>query len=287
MNSKYLNLAVKCFVCIFMLILMVSLQSCQEEATSQGMEAAPVSVSEVPVQSAPQVAAAPAEEPVSAAAAVVEPVESPSQAAVADTTDTSGLVPIELELPKPLFIGTPQDIEVEYLEKPLGKARPPFLAPAGTTNMALGRPVTSSDKFPIIGELSYITNGNKDATDGNYVELGLGVQNVVIDLGQQCNIYAVVVWHLHRQPVVFFDIVVQTSNDQYFIENVNTIFNNDIDNSAGLGIGKDMHYTETNEGKLIDAKGVTGRYVRLYSNGYNLEDFNYYTEVAVYAKPVE
>jgi hypothetical protein len=81
-------------------------------------------------------------------------------------------------------------------------------------------------------------------------------------------------------------VVVQVADDADFIENVRTVFNNDIDNSAGLGVGKDLHYTETNEGKLIDAKGVKARYVRLYSNGNTSDDLNRYTEVEVYGKPV-
>ena len=72
-----------------------------------------------------------------------------------------------------------------------------------------------------------------------------------------------------------------------FILNVQTVFNNDIDNSLGRGVGRDMHYVETNEGKLIDAKGVYGRYVRLYSNGNTSNELNHYIEVAVYGKPVE
>ena len=63
-------------------------------------------------------------------------------------------------------------------------------------------------------------------------------------------------------------MIAQISNDPDFITDVTTVFNNDIDNSAGLGIGKDMHYTETSEGELIDclSKGSPkGRYVRLYS----------------------
>ena len=48
-----------------------------------------------------------------------------------------------------------------------------------------------------------------------------------------------------------------------------------------------MHYVETNEGKLIDAKGVHGRYVRLYSSGNHVNDMNHYIEVEVYGKPVE
>ncbi len=45
---------------------------------------------------------------------------------------SAGWVPIDIKLPKPMFVGTPQDTRVPNLEKPLGKARPPFLAPAGT-----------------------------------------------------------------------------------------------------------------------------------------------------------
>jgi hypothetical protein len=85
---------------------------------------------------------------------------------------------------------------------------------------------------------------------------------------------------------VYFDVIVQVSDDPDFIENVTTIFNNDIDNSAGLGVGQDKHYVETNEGKLIDAQGVQGRYVRAYSNGNNSNDLNHYIEVAVYGQPI-
>lgn len=196
-------------------------------------------------------------------------------------------VPITIELPKPVFIGTPQDTRVPNLEKPRNEPRPPFLAPEGTKNVASGKPVTSSDPEPIIGDLEYITDGDKEAADGCYVELGPMKQYVTIDLGAMYNIYAIVVWHHHMQAQVYFDVVVQVADDADFIANVTTVFNNDIDNSAGFGIGKDMHYTETNEGKLIEAKGVKARYVRFYSNGNTSDDLNRYTEVEVYGKPVE
>ena len=48
-----------------------------------------------------------------------------------------------------------------------------------------------------------------------------------------------------------------------------------------------MNYTETNEGKLIDAKGVRARYVRLYSNGNSANDLNHYIEAVVYGKPID
>ncbi|MBX3007114.1 MAG: hypothetical protein KF816_03700 [Melioribacteraceae bacterium] len=194
------------------------------------------------------------------------------------------LAPIKLDLPKAMFVGTPTNLAVPNLEKPLGKPRPPFLAPKGTQNVALNKPVTSSDEYPIIGELKYITDGKKEATEGYFVELGPFTQHVTIDLQKEFSIYAVVVWHYHMQARVYYDVIVQTADDAKFTKNVTTIFNNDIDNSSGLGKGKDMHYVETAEGKLIDAKGVKGRYVRLFSKGSNSDDLNHYVEVAVYGK---
>lgn len=199
---------------------------------------------------------------------------------------TGKLVPIKIKLPKPMFIGTPQNLKVPNLKKPLGKARPPFLAPVGTKNLALGKPITSTDEEPIIGEIELINDDDREAADGSYVELGPFLQHITIDLGAKSNIYALVVWHFHKQPRIYFDVIVQVSNDKDFVKDVITIFNNDIDNSAGLGVGKNMHYVETSEGKLIDAKGVQGRYVRLYSNGNNNNDLNHYIEVEVYGTPV-
>lgn len=203
------------------------------------------------------------------------------------TANAQDMKPIEIKLPKPMFVGTPQNLQVPNLEKPLGKARPPFLAPAGTENVALGKPIASTDEEPIIGEIDMITDDDKEAADGSYVELGPFLQHVTIDLEARYNIYAVIVWHFHKQPRIYFDVIIQVSDDPNFVKGVTTIFNNDIDNSAGLGVGKDMHYVETAEGKLIDAKGVQGRYVRLYSNGNNNNDLNHYIEVAVYGTPVK
>jgi len=204
---------------------------------------------------------------------------------VTESASPAEFVPIDIELPKPMFVGTPQDTRVANLEKPLGKPRPPFLAPAGTTNIALEKPVASSDEEPIIGEIEMITDGDKEAADGSYVELAPFVQHVTIDLEAMHEIYAIVMWHYHKQAQVYSDVVVQVADDPDFITNVRTLFNNDTDNSAGLGVGEDWHYTETNEGKLINAKGVKARYVRLYSNGNTGNELNHYIEVAVYGKP--
>lgn len=198
------------------------------------------------------------------------------------------LVPIDIKLPRAMFKGTPPNIQgVTNLEKPLGGPRPPFYAPAGTENVALGKPVTGTDEEPIIGELEMITDGDKQASDGSYVELGPFLQSVTIDLGAEFDIYAILLWHYHSQARVYFDVIVQVADDPDFITNVRTLFNNDDDNSSGLGIGKDMNYVETNEGKLIDAKGARARYVRLYSNGNSSNELNHYIEVEVFGKPAK
>ena len=202
--------------------------------------------------------------------------------------EAPGLSPLPIVLPKPMFEGTPENVKVPNLEKSRGdKPREPFLAPAGVTNVALNKPVTSSDKEPVIGELEMITNGDKSGSDGSYVELGPALQSVTIDLQSKHEIFAILVWHYHKQPRVYFDVIVQVADDPDFISNVQTVYNNDNDNTAGMGAGKDLNYFDTYEGKLIDAKGVEGRYVRLYSNGNNVNDLNHYVEVEVWGKPVK
>jgi hypothetical protein len=210
-----------------------------------------------------------------------------SSLSIYSRSQSEKLVPIEIELPKPMFIGTPQNIGVERLEKPLGKPRPPFMAPVGTKNVALGKPVKSTDEEPIIGEIVMITDGDKEGMDGSFVELGPFKQHVTIDLGTKHVIYAIVMWHYHKQARAYFDVVVQIADDPDFISDVKILFNNDFDNSLGLGVGNDLHYVETAEGKLIDAKGIEARYVRLYSNGNTSNDLNHWIETEVYGRPVK
>ncbi len=204
-----------------------------------------------------------------------------------ESAHAQNLKPLDLKLPKPMFIGTPENMQVPNLEKPLGKPRPPFLAPEGTKNVAFNKPVASTDEEPIIGEIAMITDGDKEAPDGHYVELGPFKQHVTVDLKAPHNIYAVVVWHFHKQARVYFDVVVQVADDKDFVKNVRTIYNNDHDNTSGLGVGKDKNYIETSEGRLIDAKGVVARYVRFYSKGNNNNDLNHYVEVEVHGTPAK
>ncbi len=197
----------------------------------------------------------------------------------------AGMVKLEYKIPKPMFVGTPKNLKTPNLEPPRGdKPRPPTYVPQGCTNLSFKKKVTSSDKEPVIGSLDLVTDGDKEGAEGSYVELGPGVQWVQIDLGKSCEIYAMVVWHFHSEPRVYRDVVIQIADDPDFITNVKTVFNNDHDNSAGLGIGKDLEYIETYDGRPIAVKGVKGRYVRLYSNGNTSNQMNHYTEVEVFGK---
>jgi hypothetical protein len=192
---------------------------------------------------------------------------------------------LKLKLPKPMFIGTPTNLRSPNLEKVTGKSRPPFYVPAGTVLLSLKKKVTSSDSQPVIGELDMITDGEKSGGDGYFVELGPTPQWIQIDLGASRALNAILLWHYHSQARVYRDVVVQVSDDPTFKAGATTVFNNDHDNSAKLGAGTDKEYIEVAEGRLIDPKGVKGRYVRLYSNGNTTNDLSHYVEVEVYGSP--
>lgn len=193
---------------------------------------------------------------------------------------------IKIELPKPMFVGTPKNIVSDNLEPLTGKPREAFMAPKGCVNLAKGKEIKASDTEPVIGEPEMVVDADKEGSDGSFVEFGPGVQSVSVDLGQMSEIYAIVVWHFHSQARVYKDVVVKTAEDADFIKGVQTVFNNDHDNSSGLGVGQNKEYIETFEGRLIDAKGVKGQFVRLSSKGNSTNDMNHYIEVEVWGKPV-
>ncbi|MCX6572129.1 MAG: discoidin domain-containing protein [Candidatus Aminicenantes bacterium] len=194
---------------------------------------------------------------------------------------------LKIQLPKPMFVGTPKNIRTPNLETITGKPRGPFMVPVGTVLLSAGKPVAASDKEPVIGEIAFVTDGKKSGEDGYYVEFGPMLQWVQIDLGKSQELHAIVAWHYHSQARVYRDVVVQVSDDKDFISGVTTVFNNDHDNTSGLGAGKDKEYIETFDGKLFDPKGVKARYVRLTSGGNTSNDMNHYVEVEVYGIPAK
>jgi hypothetical protein len=194
--------------------------------------------------------------------------------------------PLPLKLPGWRTVCTPPDLKGVRLDPaetdPKGflKPRRLFLAPKGVTNIALNKPVASSDNNPVIGDLTQVTDGDKEPQDGSFVALSSDPQWVQIDLQSSFQLSAIVVWHRHDTPCVFRNVVVQISDNPTFpADKTTTLFNNDTENKCGRGVGKDYQYIESNQGKLIDAKQLKARYIRLYSNGSTAGELNEYTEV--------
>ena len=206
------------------------------------------------------------------------------------------LVPLPLKLPYPIGAPTPPRIPQGPHIPPRNerrKLRPPFMAPAGAKVLSRGKTVTASDDNPIIGYLEQVTDGDKEGADGSYIEFFHGLQYVQVDLEASRTLVVIAVWHYFMGARVYHDVIVQVSDDPEFCENVQTLFNNDFDNSAGFGIGKQRPYFDTFQGLLVDAKSVRARYVRCYSNGSttnnlnHIDDMNQIIEVEVWGMPVK
>ncbi|MBI4976133.1 MAG: FMN-binding protein [Spirochaetes bacterium] len=166
--------------------------------------------------------------------------------------------------------------------------RPPFMVPPGLTNLALGRPVTVSMP-PIIGDPAQIVDNVKKSGDFDFVELGKGVQWAQIDLGDVRTIFTVCIWHFYKNSIIYKSVIVRISDDPAFIKDVKTIYNNDYENIAGFGEGKNTTYYARWWGELADARGddyngVRGRYVRIYTAGGAGGEDTRFVEIAVYGK---
>jgi hypothetical protein len=206
----------------------------------------------------------------------------------ASAADSDATVPLVLRLPAPALKGTPKDIPITAnIEAPSDKPRPPMMVPAGLKNIAPSAKITASDKNASPDALARLVDGQKEATDENIVSFRKGTQWVQLDFGAPQEIFAVVIWHAYNSGQLYHDVIVRVSDDPNFVENVRTIYNNDYDNSSGLGAGTDKEYFESNEGRLIDAKGVKGRFIRFYSKGSTDGVLNEYTELEVYGRPAK
>jgi len=209
-----------------------------------------------------------------------------------------GLIKLAEDLPEAKFAGTPAVIPsgTTVDKKSLGKKRKPTFVDKNVKVISSDSPITALDDEPLMGDLEMITDGDKDASDGSYVELESDLMWIQLDLGKEMDIHLVQVWHFHSQPRIYHDVIIQISSDKNFKKDVITIFNNDQDNSAKQGKGKEREYFESNEGKMVDCRiqskgkkpiGRKARYVRLYSNGSTADDQNHYTEVVVFGKPLK
>ena len=195
---------------------------------------------------------------------------------------------LPLVLPKSVALGTPRPMKIANLE-PVSK-NPRILpkVPAAAVNLAKGCNVTSSAREAAAGDFSYLTDGDKGGEEGFEVELPRGAHWVQVDLAKSAEISAIVLWHFHRERRVYFNIIVQISDDAAFKKDVTTVYNNDAEGELGLGKGKDYCYYESNEGRVMAlSPAIKGRYVRFYSKGNSAGPSNDYIETEVWGVPAK
>ncbi len=208
------------------------------------------------------------------------------------------MVEFRIEHPPPLAKSwphnVPKDVRLEPGVQPVNSIR----TPQGTVNLASGRPLSTSGDEPIIGELSFITDGRKDRGQESAVKLAPGKQWIQINLGRRCEIFGVAIWRhpgVYASPI-YRDVIIQLADDSEFTKNVQTVFNNDHDNSLGFGAGTDFEYYEDSWGKVVECASVKDegrfcRHVRVWSNGRIIpprpwSGENQYVEVEVYGLPL-
>ncbi|NBN95409.1 MAG: discoidin domain-containing protein [Verrucomicrobia bacterium] len=195
---------------------------------------------------------------------------------------------LPLVLPKSVALGTPRPMKINNLEPVSSAPRKLPKVPAAAVNLAKGCNVTSSAREAAAGDFSYLTDGDKGGEEGFEVELPRGAHWVQIDLAKQAEISAIALWHFHRERRVYFNVIVQISDDASFKSGVTTVYNNDSENELGLGKGKDYCYYESNEGRVMAVSpAVKGRYVRFYSKGNSAGPSNDYIEAEVWGVPAK
>lgn len=199
------------------------------------------------------------------------------------------LVELELELDA-ITAATSRD-SIEEISPPhlrkynKDEKRKPFMVVDGLENLSMFKPVTVSTE-PTIGEIEQINDGIMSSGDFDFVE---GPSWVQVDLEESVSIHAIVLWHYHKSVVIYNDIIVQISDDVDFSQNVRTLFNNDHDNSTGMGKGDDTVYISSGWGEIIDARDEkltpsAARYVRVYTSRSTDGLPPRYVEVTVYGK---
>ncbi|WP_219639653.1 discoidin domain-containing protein [Cohnella sp. CFH 77786] len=170
------------------------------------------------------------------------------------------------------------------------------IATKPVANVALGKSVSTNASSTSGEPLSALTDGVK--TRDKYVLYGVstGPKWAQVDLGQAYDVVRVNIrndWGDSQTYRTGKDLIVQLSNDPTFASGVTAIFNNDGDNSSGLGTGNDAEYVEPGDGSgkdILLADPVSARYVRYWANGHvringtaNAVDTP--VEIEVYADP--
>jgi hypothetical protein len=206
-----------------------------------------------------------------------------------EPASTNGFVVLDLELTVDAVTratpGLGKGIKPPHLRPEI--KRPPFMVPPELENLALYKPVSASEAEAVIGDVDQLTDDLKKSGDFDYVEFGHGLQWVQVDLDEPQTIHAIVFWHFYKNAVIYNDVIVQVADDPAFETNIRTLFNNDHDNSSGLGKGADTAYATRWWGEIVDArgedfKGTVARYIRIYTATGMENEPPRFVEIAVY-----
>lgn len=143
--------------------------------------------------------------------------------------------------------------------------------------------------------LSTVTDGNRSASEYALIATESTAKYIQLNLGEPHSITKVNILNDYNPeaPRTGKDLIVQLSNDPTFATGVTTIYNNDADNSAGLGAGTDAEYAEPPTGAGLTVtlgSPAAAQYVRYWANGHTRTQTNAYNamntpvEVEVYAQ---
>ena len=131
-----------------------------------------------------------------------------------------------------------------------------------------------------IGNASLVTDGSINTgwpwaeVSGSYIQF---------DMGASKTIDALRVRRYYEDARVYKNTVWQISNDPTFPTGASTtVYNSDSLNVHLRGRGRDSTYRESAAGKLVEFAPVTGRYIRLYSQGSNFNTGVHYQEVEAF-----
>ncbi|MFF2493994.1 discoidin domain-containing protein [Agromyces sp. NPDC058064] len=145
-------------------------------------------------------------------------------------------------------------------------------------NLASG--ITPTFSGEISQSPTFATDGSTE-TSGWVGLTAPGTGWMQLDLGGTRTINQIKLWQYWGNGRTYHDVVVQLSDDPTFETGVTTVFNNDTDNSAGLGVGTDAEYAETSVGKAIQLSSVDARYVRFWASGNTSNPYNSWVEAQV------
>ncbi len=167
-----------------------------------------------------------------------------------------------------------------------------------TVNVALGKPATTNATNIINNApLSTLTDGVKTNDKYMLISVSDGPKWVQVDLTQSYPISRINIRNDWGSSSATYrtgrDHIVQVSNDPTFATGVTTVFNNDTNNSSGLGAGLDAEYLEPSDGSgknILLTSPLNARYVRVWANGHvrvtqDVNLVNTPVEIEVYADP--